>query len=32
MMTIITLIYYGIKLLVKKLTAKNSQACGEVLV
>jgi hypothetical protein len=31
MMTIIVLVYYGVKKLVKKLTAKSSPACGEVL-
>lgn len=30
MMTIIVLIYYGVKLLVGKLTAKSSPVCGEV--
>lgn len=31
MMTIIVLVYYGVKQLVKKLTAQNSPVCGEVL-
>ncbi len=32
MMTIIVLVYYAVKQLVKKLTAKSSPDCGEVLV
>ena len=31
MMTILVLVYYGVKQLVKKLTEKNSPACVEVL-
>ena len=32
MMTMIMLLYYGVKKLAQKLIAKNSPACGEMLV